>query len=305
MEHPLISNKHKLSLVEGSKPAIDNTQTKTAEEIHRQLPYTLQTSLILEDMLQLFQQEINAIFPECSFHYQNPSMKVDINSAEKSHHRCHYKLEMNGDYLGDLSFTQSKKFSQTDIIFIEDLLSLLVYPLRNCLLYKKALASALLDDLTNLGNRAAYEKSLNREIDRAKRHNTPLSLVLIDIDNFKIINDNFGHMTGDRALKILADMINQNLRGSDMAFRFGGEEFVLLLTDTSIHDAQVAAERVRESVAQILSYDGKNSFGFTISLGVAQLDKNEEGYHLFERADMALYEAKHMGKNITVCAKKP
>ncbi len=303
MEHQSKTKQQPLSLIEGSKTTEDNVQTKTVEQVRQQLSYILQTSLILEDMLELFQREVSAAFPESSFHYQNSSMKVQIDSAEKSHHRCHYKLEMNGDYLGDITFTQRKKFSQANINFLEDLLSLLVHPLKNCLLYKKALAAALLDDLTNLGNRAAYEKNLQREIDRTKRHNTPLTLVLIDIDNFKYINDNFGHITGDKALKILADMINHSLRSSDMAFRFGGEEFVLLLPETNIHDAEVVAERIRESVSQILSHDGKNSFSFTISLGLAQLQSNEEGYHLFERADIALYEAKHMGKNMTVCAK--
>ena len=305
MEHVSTTNQQRLSLVEGLKPKQDIAQTKTAEQVHQQLPYILQTSLILEDMLGLFQREVDAVFPECSFHYQNSSMKVQIDSAQKFHHRCHYKLEMNGDYLGDITFTQRKKFSDADINFLEDLLSLLVHPLKNCLLYKKALAAALLDDLTNLGNRAAYEKNLQREVERTKRHDTPLSLIVIDIDNFKSINDKFGHSSGDKALKILADMINHSLRSSDMAFRFGGEEFVLLLPETNIHDAEIVAERVRESVSQILSHDGKNSFSFTVSLGVAQLHTNEEGYHLFERADMALYEAKHTGKNVTVCAKQP
>ena len=305
MEHVSTTNQQRLSLVEGLKPKQDISQTKTAEQVHQQLPYILQTSLILEDMLGLFQREVDAVFPECSFHYQNSSMKVQIDSAQKFHHRCHYKLEMNGDYLGDITFTQRKKFSDADIHFLEDLLSLLVHPLKNCLLYKKALAAALLDDLTNLGNRAAYEKNLQREVERTKRHDTPLSLIVIDIDNFKSINDKFGHSSGDKALKILADMINHSLRSSDMAFRFGGEEFVLLLPETNIHDAEIVAERVRESVSQILSHDGKNSFSFTVSLGVAQLQTNEEGYHLFERADMALYEAKHTGKNVTVCARQP
>lgn len=305
MEHLSTSNQQRLSLVNGAKQKDGIAQTKTAEQVNQQLPYILQTSLILEDMLGLFQREVQAVFPESSFHYQNNSMKMQIDSAQKFHHRCHYKLEMNGDYLGDITFTQRKKFSDSDIHSIEDLLSLLVHPLKNCLLYKKALAAALLDDLTNLGNRAAYEKNLQREVERAKRHDSPLSLVVIDIDNFKSINDQYGHISGDKALKILADMINHSLRTSDMAFRFGGEEFVLLLPETAIQDAETVAERVRESVSQILSHDGKNSFSFTVSLGVAQLLTNEEGYHLFERADMALYEAKHKGKNVTVCAKAP
>ena len=133
MEHVSTTNQQRLSLVEGLKPKQDIAQTKTAEQVHQQLPYILQTSLILEDMLGLFQREVDAVFPECSFHYQNSSMKVQIDSAQKFHHRCHYKLEMNGDYLGDITFTQRKKFSDADIHFLEYLLSLLVHPPKNCL----------------------------------------------------------------------------------------------------------------------------------------------------------------------------
>jgi diguanylate cyclase (GGDEF)-like protein len=92
------------------------------------------------------------------------------------------------------------------------------------------------------------------------------------------------------------------MRRSDMAFRFGGEEFVLLLSNTDAESATIMAERLRQAVAESLYDDGGKGIHFTVSLGVAELETEEQAYHLFERADMALYQAKQTGRNLTVCA---
>jgi diguanylate cyclase (GGDEF)-like protein len=164
------------------------------------------------------------------------------------------------------------------------------------------LQSALHDELTGLGNRAAYDKSLQREIELAQRQNTPLSLIVLDIDNFKHINDSYGHSSGDQALKALSSTITQSMRRSDIAFRFGGEEFVLVLSNTDVSAATIVAERLRLAVAESHYTDNAKTFRFTISVGVAELEVDEQAYHLFERADMALYQAKQTGRNMTVCA---
>ncbi|MCX4192231.1 GGDEF domain-containing protein [Methylophaga sp. OBS1] len=305
MEQQLPNNNSKLSLVDGGQTApkpVTTSPTLSAEDLVSRLPGVLQTTLVLEELLPLFEQQLRQVMHFDSFHYQHLPLNCQIDSDSQRHHRCHYKLDMNGQYLGDLTLTRRHKFTETQIALLEDLLCQLVYPLRNCLLYKQAQNSALLDDLTGLGNRAAYDKSLQREIDLAQRQQADLSLIILDIDNFKAINDAYGHSSGDRALKTLAETINQTMRRSDMAFRFGGEEFVLLLSNTDLEAAAIVAERLRLAVSETLCHDGKRGFGFTVSLGVAQLDGEEHGYHLFERADMALYQAKHRGRNTAVCA---
>lgn len=303
MEHQLHNDTAKLTLVEGGRQTHHHeiTNTDTTAKVFARLPSILQTTLVLEELLALFQEQTRTILAFDSFHFLHQGVcQVDSDTAH--HHRCHYKLEMNGSYLGDLTLTRRHKFSDSDITLLEDLLCLLVYPIRNSLLYRQALASALKDNLTGLGNRSAYENSLAREIDLAKRHDHPLTLIVMDIDNFKTINDSYGHHSGDRALKVLADTIIQTLRRSDVAYRFGGEEFILLLSNTDMASASIVAERIRIAVSQILCNDGKQNFGFTVSLGLAQLQDQEQGYHLFERADMALYQAKQTGRNLTVCA---
>lgn len=304
MEHQLHSGTAKLTLVEGGRHTeinYDKANSKATAKVFARLPSILQTTLMLEDLLALFQDQTQSILAFDSFHFLHQGVcQVDSDTAH--HHRCHYKLEMNGTYLGDLTLTRSHKFSESDIKLLEDLLCLLVYPIRNCLLYRQALSSALKDNLTGLGNRSAYEASLTREIDIARRHEVPLSLIVMDIDNFKTINDTYGHNSGDRALKVLADTVVQTLRLSDVCYRFGGEEFTILLGNTDIEAASIVAERIRLAVSQILCNDGKQNFSFTVSQGIAQLHEQEQGYHLFERADMALYQAKQTGRNLTVCA---
>lgn len=305
MEQQLPNNHSKLSLIDGGLTAPKPVTTDSplaADDIVARLPGILQTTLVLEELLPLFEQQLRQVMHFDSFHYQHLAFNCHIDSDSQRHHRCHYKLDMNGQYLGDLTLTRRHKFTEKQISLLEDLLCQLVYPLRNCLLYKQALNSALLDDLTGLGNRAAYEKSLQREIDLAERQQSDLSLLILDIDNFKAINDAYGHSSGDRALKTLAETISQTLRRSDMAFRFGGEEFVLLLSNTDLEAAALVAERLRVAVAETLCHDGKRGFGFTVSLGIAQLNSDEHGYHLFERADMALYQAKKTGRNAWVSA---
>lgn len=305
MEQQLENGTAKLSLLDGGqvqpRRAPDNA-SRSPEQIASGLPGILQTTLNLDQLLPLFEQQLRLVLAFDSFHYEHAAYQCHIDIDSPRHHRCHYKLEMNGQYLGDLTLTRRHKFSDRQLELLEKMLCVLVYPLRNCLMYREALRSALQDDLTGLGNRAAYDKSLAREIELAHRQHTPLSLVILDIDNFKAINDAYGHHSGDHALKTLSETIALSLRRYDMAFRFGGEEFVLLLSNTDIHDAQIVAERLRQAVSETLCHDGKNGFGFTVSLGIAELQSDEQAYHLFERADIALYQAKQTGRNMVVCA---
>lgn len=295
----------KFSLVNGKSQAVATPQTIKPEQVDKvmsQLPARLQTTLILEELMPLFEEQLRQLMQFDSFHFHHQATNCHIDHADQRHHRCNYKLDLNGQALGELSLTRRHKFSEAQIALLEEVLCLLVYPLRNCLLYKQALMSALQDELTGLGNRAAYDRSLQREIELSQRQNTPLSLIVLDIDNFKHINDSYGHSSGDRALQLLSATINQTMRRSDMAFRFGGEEFVLLLSNTDAEAATIVAERLRQAVAESYCDDGRQQIHFTVSIGVAELETEEKAYHLFERADMALYQAKQTGRNLTVCA---
>jgi diguanylate cyclase (GGDEF)-like protein len=160
---------------------------------------------------------------------------------------------------------------------------------------------AATDVLTGLVNRRQFNHQLDSEIARAKRYRGPLSLALFDIDDFKKVNDFYGHPTGDRILQELGKLISGNVRESDTSARYGGEEFALILPETGQIDAYELLERLRAMIERTVFCLPDNPMTVTISVGVAQLDpEHAESYELIEKADAALYQAKKQGKNQVV-----
>ncbi len=160
---------------------------------------------------------------------------------------------------------------------------------------------AATDGLTGLINRRQFNHQLDAEIARARRYKKPLSLALFDIDDFKKINDFYGHPTGDRILKELGALMTVNVRESDIPARYGGEEFALILPETGQIDAHDLLERLRAMVERTVFCLPDNPMTITISVGVAQLDGDgAKAFELIERADAALYQAKKQGKNQVV-----
>jgi diguanylate cyclase (GGDEF)-like protein len=304
MENQLHSETTKLALVGKTTNVVGLPQTdlEQFEDIAVRLPAVLQTTLEVEEVIHLFSTEINKVIDFDSMHYQHQGVGINVNTDSPSHHSCNYRLEMNTNWLGELTLTRRKKFADSDLQLIEDLLCKLIYPLRNCLLYKQAQQASLQDQLTGLYNRGAFDTAMKREVDLSTRQRSPLSLIVLDIDHFKTINDNYGHSSGDKALKALAECVTETMRQSDIAFRYGGEEFTLVLSNTDLDSAELVAERIRVAVSQLTCNDGKRDFAYTISVGVAQLQQGEDSYQLFERADKALYKAKKSGRNQTVKA---
>jgi diguanylate cyclase (GGDEF)-like protein/PAS domain S-box-containing protein len=165
---------------------------------------------------------------------------------------------------------------------------------------------AMHDELTGLYNRRHVLDLAESEIARVRRTGTPLSLAMVDIDHFKRVNDFFGHAVGDLALKELAAAMRETLRSSDVPARFGGEEFVLLLTDTGLEGALAVTERLRERVGRAeVRVDDQRVAHFTISAGVAEVAPGETLESLLARADEALYRAKAEGRNRTLSSLPP
>ncbi|MFL0800394.1 MAG: GGDEF domain-containing protein [Agarilytica sp.] len=170
-------------------------------------------------------------------------------------------------------------------------------------LHKKLEELAFTDDLTGLANRRSSLKQLVSEYHRHKRYDNNLSIMVIDIDFFKHINDNYGHDQGDTTLKAIADLINNSCRNNDTAGRMGGEEFMVLLPETHLGDAHRLAERLREKCAALTIHSGDNEINVTISIGVSQANAGDEyPKDILKRADIALYNAKDRGRNCVVDA---
>lgn len=266
-------------------------------QLLQQMGLQLQTSLEPQRILGLFFREVQRLVPLDALHYRHESSELRLELGQRGHHSVSYSLSHQGEHLGELVFRRNQRFSEQEQVNLEALLVPLLFPMRNALLYRAATQSALRDPLTGTGNRIAMDQTLEREIHMARRHQQPLSLLMLDIDHFKRVNDSHGHAAGDQVLKAVATSIKNQLRNVDMVFRFGGEEFLILLSNTSREAAAMVGERLRYS-SQVADYrvEGKQ-IELTVSLGCSTLLPAESADSLLRRADSALYVAKREGRN--------
>jgi diguanylate cyclase (GGDEF)-like protein len=206
---------------------------------------------------------------------------------------------VEGETLGQLRLMRRSKFEPEELATLENLLVSLVYPLRNALKYKQALDQARRDPLTGSYNRGVLESVLAREVGLARRNATALSVIFLDLDSFKSINDTFGHAIGDQAICTVVTCIQQSVRNTDMVARYGGDEFVVLLNSTPLEGAAILAERIRRAVARA-EFRGPagERIPLSVSLGVAALTAADTPKSLLERADSALNQAKLSGRNL-------
>jgi len=262
---------------------------------------TLQTTIDLEELLRLFSQEVQRFVAHDGLLFEDDRRELMAELGERAHHACSYRLRLMGNALGELRFTRRRRFVEEELGLLEELMCHLLHPLRNALFYQDALAAAHRDPLTGIGNRGALRRALQREMQLAQRQEQPLTLIAIDIDHFKQVNDDHGHDIGDCVLKAVADNLAGALRASDQLFRFGGEEFVALLSNTTADQGQVVAERLRSAVATSPCRCEEATIHAAVSLGLAEWAGDDER-ELFKRADAALYRAKKEGRNRVVAA---
>lgn len=263
----------------------------------------LQTTLDYQKILTLFKQEIASAVLIDGVGFINKENAINFTLGSKSTHSCNYELNAQNDCLGSLVFYRSTRFREHELANLEALMGTLVYPLRNAMRYRHALDQAFKDPLTGAGNRIALNDNLKREMELAKRHRYDLSLLMIDLDHFKAINDGFGHLTGDKILKAVVLKIQDCIRQTDICFRYGGEEFLVLLNNANIANARLIAERIRMAIEDLAIETEKGPLQATISTGLAILDSDDTELTLIERADKALYSAKQTGRN-KVCVEE-
>ena len=167
---------------------------------------------------------------------------------------------------------------------------------------------SLIDPLTQLYNRKHFDDALAQAIEDAHVKDEPLSLMMTDIDHFKAFNDNFGHLTGDQVLRLVALAVKQNVKGQDTAARYGGEEFAVVLPNTVLRSAITVGDHIRRAVMTkelMKRSTGEHLGRVTVSIGVATLHKGDTAPSLIERADTCLYTAKRHGRNRVMCETDP
>jgi diguanylate cyclase (GGDEF)-like protein len=193
-------------------------------------------------------------------------------------------------------------FNRGAVMFVLCVISVLLYRNNRSTEVLRRLATT--DPLTGAFNRRHFMELMNREQRRADRYNTIYSILMIDIDHFKEINDSFGHQMGDEAIRAMADACRRATRPTDLVARYGGEEFIITLTHTDQAGAVRVAERLREAVYLIALPTEKGALSFTISVGISTYVKKIAVDKLIGRADQALYKAKQAGRN-RVCVEEP
>ncbi|MCP5406547.1 MAG: GGDEF domain-containing protein [Chromatiaceae bacterium] len=257
----------------------------------------LQTTLETSELISLFAKELSGFVRFDGTSYQFPELKIDISVGSLTNHSCQYQMLVSGEALGEIKLYRFYPFEEHELETIENLLSGLLYPLRNALLYHRAIQTALIDPLTGVKNRSTMDDAVLREMKLARRHGTSLSVVLLDIDHFKRVNDDYGHLYGDQALRAVAQCVQKTIRDSDLLFRYGGEEFMILLSGTGPEGSALLAERIRQEVESMTPFSN-NDIRLTVSLGITSLRGEPDTTDLLlERADTALYRAKQGGRN--------
>lgn len=271
------------------------------QQLKLDLVTKLQMSLDIDWVINQFMEYMHTYLLFDGFSYQNDDLDVTIQLGRESFHTCRYNLTLEEAGLGNIRLFRGRKFFESELVLLENQLCQLVYPLRNAVQYRKASLLAYKDALTGVNNRSTFDTTLEREISLTKRQKTGLTLLMIDIDHFKSFNDNYGHSAGDEVLKSVAKTLRNSTRDSDLVFRYGGEEFVIILRNSDCESSKIVAERVLESIRNNrVEIDGQ-MHSVSVSVGLSCLAKSDSVDSLFKRADDALYEAKDRGRDQFSC----
>ncbi|MCP3852194.1 MAG: GGDEF domain-containing protein [Gammaproteobacteria bacterium] len=302
-----------LSIVKGSYTvdmhAQANRVNKTIDNLNAdkhtllELSNKLHTTLDLDKLITLLKLDITPILNLDDVVYQLPGSTEAINI--KGRHLVSYQLVLHKKDLGEIALLRRTRFSEKEQKFIEKILVSLLSPLNNALDYQQAMNLALQDPLTGVYNRFAMNNMVKREMTIAQRNHTPLSMLALDIDFFKKVNDSYGHAFGDCVLKHLTQCVHECTRTSDVIFRYGGEEFNLLLNATELSGAKELAERIRHHIEQTPCECDGQSINITVSMGISLLEEGDTQEDFFKRADDALYQAKDSGRNQVVYKSHP
>lgn len=261
------------------------------------LMLALQSTLDLEQLLSIFSTRVSELVAHDGYVFSDSSSGSDISGGRWGRHVASYALKLEDHHLGELAFSRDRRFRSLDLQNLENMLCHLLYPLRNALRYQEVLRFARTDSLTQVGNRGCLFDCLQREFELARRYDSVFSVIFLDIDHFKRLNDSLGHAAGDTVLRGVARALRDSIRASDALFRYGGEEFVVVLSNTALVGARQLAERLRAAVENASFAGLPADFQVTASFGVAALDAQDQALDLLQRADSAMYQAKARGRN--------
>jgi len=251
--------------------------------------------------IEFLRKELNSQIIDCNVHCLDKKTKekrhnydtIDINSIMS------YRVTEN-NFISRLYILPKRNVRNHHHTIINAIIGSISIALENTLNINQLKTAATVDPLTNCYNRRALDSLITSDIFYAKRYGTDLSVIMIDLDNFKNINDAHGHHAGDAVLKDICALLPSLVRKSDYLARYGGEEFVLVLPDTKLYSAVQLAEKLRKKIEMHEIHVSDKCIGITASFGVASLENKPDGVSLLREADERLYKAKTIGKNSVV-----
>jgi len=224
-----------------------------------------------------------------------------LSHGPRRHHSATYALSLDGADLGNITLHRRERYGEHELFTIERALGMLAPMLRHAIEFANLQKLVTHDPLTGLGNRNSLKRCIERELSRSRRHDCSLALLMIDVDHFKKLNDELGHLGGDRVLQGIATLLRTSCRESDLLFRFGGDEFTVLLPHTDYTGAIEAARQIRTNMAEA----SLGEFGIDptancprpdVSIGISNYQPGDNEESLLQRADTGLYHAKARGR---------
>ncbi len=254
----------------------------------------LQTTLDIEQQLTIFLEALSNSFKISAIDLETYHGRFTTGKAAKGCETLALPIRIHDQLMGRVLYHSQKPITDILLSSLSNFQKRLVFPLRNALAFWQLQQLALKDSLTGIGNRTSYNEAISRAISHSKRYNTPFSLLVMDLDNFKQVNDNFGHQTGDELLVQFVNLANKCLRNTDQFFRFGGDEFAIILEHDKKSSASIVSNRLLSTVKDS---DIVKKFHVSVSIGAAISATEDLESTIFAKADKALYQAKQAGKN--------
>ncbi|MGJ8693762.1 MAG: GGDEF domain-containing protein [Thalassotalea sp.] len=255
----------------------------------KQLLEQLQCTLEIDQLLNIFAMEAAKFADFSGLYFQKAGLKVAMRGSRPAKKERKFEIKINGEFIGVLNYAINSPLSLANHEILKQLHAYLAYPLRNAIMYHQAMLLAMEDALTGLGNRRYFDEQLKRAMHQANRHQSHVGLIVADLDKFKFINDTYGHQVGDQILEHFAKALQFSIRDSDSAFRFGGDEFVILVEQASDNALVLIETRIKHAlnVDPVLA-----KYQVNCSLGATFMNRADNEHSFFARADDVLYQRK-------------
>ncbi len=268
------------------------------------LSQELQAKLDIHSIIRHFSSTLSHYIDHSGIQVMTTESKVVTIEGRYGHHRESVDLILDDEKFGTVILMGREPINKWSAIFFRYLARYLVYPIKNALLIQSLKMQTITDPLTGALNRTALEHDLSQEIEVAARYDSLVAVAMLDIDHFKRVNDTYGHAAGDRILTGVAKQIQKQIRSADSLYRYGGEEFTLLMRNTSLENAKNKLESILDNIGNGDWNDVDPELKITLSAGVTIWDGEEHGKALIKQADQALYYSKSNGRNQVNCTER-